>query len=144
MYSYKEIEKQNNDLFKYKIDSKTIGAFIRGGSIIPLKERLRRSTKRMKDEPYTLIIALNNDQKATGLVYFDDEESFNFEEKEQFALKKIVYQYNEIFIASLHDNYGSSSYVEKIVILGFSKNEDEILSIVYQVIWFIFKFYLEF
>jgi len=44
-----------------------------------MKMRLRRSSVLMKKEPITLIIALNNDNAADGIIYFDDEESFAFE-----------------------------------------------------------------
>ena len=35
--------------------------FLRGGSIIPTKERLRRSSALMMNDPYSLIVALNKE-----------------------------------------------------------------------------------
>jgi alpha 1,3-glucosidase len=36
-----------------------IPVFVRGGAILPLQERLRRSTTQMINDPYTLLIALD-------------------------------------------------------------------------------------
>ena len=59
-----------------------IPVFQRGGSIIPKKMRVRRSSSAMANDPYTLIIALSTDQtqaggSATGDLYLDDGHSFD-------------------------------------------------------------------
>jgi len=59
-------------------DIDTIPVFQRGGSVIPRKLRLRRSAQLMKTDPYTLYIALDDNKKATGTLYMDDEESFDY------------------------------------------------------------------
>ena len=50
--------------------------FQRGGTIIPTLQRVRRSTKIMMNDPYTLIVALDADGKAKGHLYMDDGQSF--------------------------------------------------------------------
>lgn len=67
-------------------DIDTIPVFQRGGSIIPRKLRLRRSTNMMTKDPYTLYIALDKTMTATGTLYMDDEESFDHERKAEYAL----------------------------------------------------------
>ena len=54
------------------------GVFLRGGSIIPTKTRLRKSTELMFYDPYTLVIALDRKQEATGELFVDDEVSFDY------------------------------------------------------------------
>lgn len=63
----------------------TIPVFQRGGSIIPRKLRLRRSTSAMTRDPYTLYVALDSDGKAYGRLYMDDENSFNYRTKSEYA-----------------------------------------------------------
>jgi alpha 1,3-glucosidase len=52
-----------------------IPVFIRGGKIIPRKFRLRRSSKLMFYDPYTLVIAPDAEGNAAGVLYMDDEYS---------------------------------------------------------------------
>lgn len=66
-------------------DIDTIPVFQRGGSVIPRKLRLRRSTHTMTRDPYTLYIALDTDGRASGSLYMDDENTFNYATKSEFA-----------------------------------------------------------
>lgn len=50
--------------------------FIRGGSIIPTRERPRRSSSLMKRDPFTLVVAVSKDGTARGELYLDDGETF--------------------------------------------------------------------
>lgn len=53
---------------------------IRGGSIIPTRQRPRRSSSLMKRDPITLRIALDNTGfAARGKLYLDDGESYAYE-----------------------------------------------------------------
>jgi alpha 1,3-glucosidase len=56
-----------------------IPLLMRGGHIFPRKDRARRSSALMKEDPYTLVIVLGNDGDATGELYVDDGESFDFQ-----------------------------------------------------------------
>ncbi len=51
---------------------------MRAGYIIPRKDRLRRSSGLMKYDPYTLVIVLTDAGTATGELYVDDGESFDY------------------------------------------------------------------
>ena len=55
-----------------------IPVYQRGGTIIPKKERIRRSSKLMVNDPYTLIVALDMNASAKGTLYIDDGESFDY------------------------------------------------------------------
>lgn len=115
-YDYKEYLTRGET--QVKVNNRRIGAFIRGGSIIPMKWRIRRSTKLMRLEPLTLIVALGHDSSAGGMVYIDDEESFDYEETKKHSLKKFMFQKNELFIANLHDEFKIPNKIERILILG--------------------------
>jgi len=49
----------------------------RGGSIVPRKYRIRRSSSLMVNDPYTLTIALDKNGHAEGELYLDDGDSYN-------------------------------------------------------------------
>ncbi|KAF5366038.1 hypothetical protein D9758_006742 [Tetrapyrgos nigripes] len=53
-----------------------IPLFIRGGSILPTRERPRRASPLMAHDPFTLTIALNKEGSARGEVYLDDGVSY--------------------------------------------------------------------
>jgi alpha 1,3-glucosidase len=56
----------------------------RGGSILPLRERVRRAAELGWKDPFTLIIALNkptttSSLRATGKLYLDDGDTYDYE-----------------------------------------------------------------
>ena len=76
-------------------DIDTIPVFQRGGSIISRKLRLRRSSEVMKTDPYTLFIALDAVGGATGDLYMDDEVTFNFDTRDEYALATFEARFEE-------------------------------------------------
>ena len=69
-----------------------IPLFIRGGSIIPTRERPRRSSPLMKRDPFTLRVALSTDGSARGELYLDDGETYSHQQGQfvwrEFAAEK--------------------------------------------------------
>jgi len=57
-----------------------IPLLIRGGSILPTRERPRRSSPLMKLDPFTLRVALDKSNNARGELYLDDGESYSYKE----------------------------------------------------------------
>jgi len=57
-----------------------VPVFQRGGSIVPTRERARRSTASMKADPYTLHIALDAKGAASGELYMDDGDTEAYEQ----------------------------------------------------------------
>lgn len=79
------------DYFDYTIHTgrgtKTIPApldkiplLMRGGHVIPRRDRPRRSSGLMKHDPLTLVIALDAAGNAQGELYLDDGETFDYEQ----------------------------------------------------------------
>ena len=56
-----------------------IPLLMQGGHIIPRKDRARKSSGLMKWDPYTLVVVLDKKGEATGKLYVDDAETFDFE-----------------------------------------------------------------
>eukprot|EP01064_Diplonema_japonicum_P001558 TRINITY_DN11026_c0_g5_i1.p1 TRINITY_DN11026_c0_g5~~TRINITY_DN11026_c0_g5_i1.p1 ORF type:complete len:813 (+),score=228.51 TRINITY_DN11026_c0_g5_i1:43-2481(+) len=55
-------------------------ALVRGGYIIPKRERVRRSTSAQFWDPVTLLIAVGKDGSAKGDLYLDDSHSFEYQQ----------------------------------------------------------------
>jgi alpha 1,3-glucosidase len=55
-----------------------IPVFQRGGTIVPKKERVRRSSALMRNDPYTLVVALDAKAEANGTLYVDDGISYEY------------------------------------------------------------------
>jgi alpha 1,3-glucosidase len=115
-------------------DIDKIPVYQRGGSIIPRKLRLRRSSHLMVNDPYTLYVALGNNFKAEGKLYIDDESTFDHEKRQAFGVAsfhsswddKIAVQ-NAVYIGNsdLWDaKFLNSRIVERIVVMGVP-NEHE-------------------
>lgn len=97
-----------------------IPVLARGGSIVPRKMRLRRSSKLMFYDPYTLIIAPDANDEAIGELYLDDEASLAHETKGKFALRQFSYR-RGVLSCSGNGDYAAPNVIERIVIAGMAK-----------------------
>ncbi|XP_068596792.1 neutral alpha-glucosidase AB [Brachionichthys hirsutus] len=100
----------------------SIPVFQRGGSIIPRKLRVRRSSTCMEHDPYTLFVALNPQRTAEGELYIDDGHTFNYERKE-FIHRRLSFTNNALTSVNLapDSQFSTLSWIERVVILGASK-----------------------
>ncbi|WVR05419.1 hypothetical protein IAU60_002434 [Kwoniella sp. DSM 27419] len=53
---------------------------IRGGSILPIRSRVRRSSPLMWQDPFTLVIAVSKEGQASGQLYLDDGVGFTYQQ----------------------------------------------------------------
>jgi alpha 1,3-glucosidase len=107
----------------------TIKHFLRGGTMVPLKEQARRSSSAMATDPVTLIIALDANGEAKGDLYADDGRSFAFQ-RGQYSYKTFEFTANGILTSTKGElpktaglpvsdaKYNSGVVVDKIVVLG--------------------------
>uniref|UniRef100_A0A9J8D284 Glucosidase II alpha subunit b n=1 Tax=Cyprinus carpio carpio TaxID=630221 RepID=A0A9J8D284_CYPCA len=97
----------------------SIPVFQRGGSIIPRKDRVRRSSTCMENDPYTLYLT----NKTNGELYIDDGHSFNYDTKKEFIHRSLTFANNALTSSNLCPdcNFLTSSWIEKVLILGASK-----------------------
>ncbi|KAL0274187.1 UNVERIFIED_CONTAM: hypothetical protein PYX00_006669 [Menopon gallinae] len=108
-----------NGNVKISVDIKKIPVYIRGGFIIPKKERVRRASSLMRDDPYTLIVALDQNGNAKGTLYIDDEQSYDYrngkylylelEFKDKTLTSKFIEKKNK---------YKTRAWVERVIIVG--------------------------
>ncbi|CAG8972753.1 hypothetical protein HYALB_00006845 [Hymenoscyphus albidus] len=103
---------------------------MQGGHVIPRKDRPRRSSGLMKWDPYTLVVVLNKAGTASGELYVDDGETFNYQ---LGAYIKRAFEYKDGVLSStdsgtkgkLTDKYLKTMKtvgIEKIIVVGAPKN----------------------
>lgn len=74
--SYETVD--SSGLKSIPVDSSKVPVFQRGGTIIPKKEIPRQSSSHMTNDPVSLFLAVDNEKKATGTLYIDDEISYEY------------------------------------------------------------------
>ncbi len=121
---------QNLDVFVQTVNSDIdkIPVYQRGGSIIPRKLRLRRSTHMMIGDPYTLYVALDeSQQQASGSLYMDDEDTFDHEKSNSFAMANFSVDFgtgkfikNDVEGSNswIADQSSGSRVIERIIVMG--------------------------
>ena len=70
----------------------TIPLLMRGGHIIPRRDRPRRSAGLMKFDDYTLVVSVSKEGAAEGELYVDDGDSFEYEQG-QYIHRKFTLQH---------------------------------------------------
>jgi alpha 1,3-glucosidase len=112
----------------------TIPVFQRGGSILPLKLRVRRSSTQTVNDPYTLKVALDSQLSASGELYIDDGQSFNYKNGDyvfrQFTFQNNVLKCNQGNVTENpikpNGKFVPSNVVERVVIYGYPTKPNSI------------------
>ena len=93
---------------------------------------MSRSESPMKNDPYTLFVALDADGTATGELYMDDEVTFSHETRQEFVLATFVATFkgaSASIVSSVEvgsgwktslDEIALHRMIERIVIMGVS------------------------
>lgn len=109
---------QGGGTVKIAVTMSKIPVFQRGGTIIPKKERIRRSSALTHNDPYTLIVALDRNGSASGTLYMDDGQSFDYREKKYLYLS-LEFKGNKLSSRYIDTaRYPTRSWLERVVILG--------------------------
>ena len=97
--------------------------------MLPTRQRLRRSSAGMAEDPFTLYVALNEQGNAFGKLFMDDSISFDYQEG-GYILKEFSYSKGHFTCregkregAAAKENsvFTTHSEVERIVIFGLDK-----------------------
>jgi alpha 1,3-glucosidase len=104
-----------------------IPAFLRGSGIIPRQDRQRRSSAQMKQDPYTLVVALDSNSKASGELYLDDGETFNYKQG-QYLVRAFNYtarsaNQHRLSASAIHQGtFSTKNQVERVIVIGLKKS----------------------
>ncbi|GAB2218593.1 hypothetical protein Droror1_Dr00001819 [Drosera rotundifolia] len=111
---------------KLEVSDESIPAFQRAGTIVPRKDRYRRSSTQMTNDPYTLVIALNSTRSAEGELYVDDGKSFEFQ-RGAYIHRHFIFSNGNLTSSNLapaaadaKSQFTSDCVIERIIILGYS------------------------
>ncbi|KAM0016122.1 putative glucan 1,3-alpha-glucosidase [Helianthus debilis subsp. tardiflorus] len=105
---------------KVEVTDADIPVFQRSGTIIPRKDRFRRSTVQMEDDPYTLVIAVDGSGSAEGELYIDDGKSYEFKEG-AYIHRRFIFsngKLTSVNLAPLTSKFESDCTIERIILLG--------------------------
>nr|XP_006130414.1 neutral alpha-glucosidase C isoform X1 [Pelodiscus sinensis]XP_025044103.1 neutral alpha-glucosidase C isoform X1 [Pelodiscus sinensis] len=123
-YDFRRFRRQDcPGTLKIPVTLESIPVFQRGGSVVPLKTKVGRSTEWMTDISYELRVALDSKDFAVGELYLDDGHSFHYLQKKQFLHRKFTF-HKKVFSSSCADEIGqyhTKCVVERILILGVQK-----------------------
>ncbi|XWS44651.1 hypothetical protein CRYUN_Cryun15aG0066300 [Craigia yunnanensis] len=112
-------------IHKLEVSEESIPAFQRAGTVVPRKDRFRRSSTQMVQDPYTLVIALNSSQVAEGELYLDDGKSFDFKHG-AYIHRRFVFSNGQLtssntaFSSLGRSRFSSDCIIERIILLGYT------------------------
>lgn len=115
-YSHKKYEPGTHTL---NVGEDSIPVFQRGGTIVPTKQRIRRSSILMRRDPYTLYVALDENREASGSLYSDDNESYDYRDGE-YVLNQLEFKNGRLSSKVVHhgSTFKTPEWIERVVILG--------------------------
>uniref|UniRef100_A0A2K5EG41 Glucosidase alpha, neutral C n=1 Tax=Aotus nancymaae TaxID=37293 RepID=A0A2K5EG41_AOTNA len=108
----------------------TIPVFQRGGSVVPIKTTVGKSTGWMTESSYGLRVALSTKGSSVGELYLDDGHSFQYLHQQQFLHRKFSFC-SSVLINSSADqrgHYSSKCVVEQILVLGLRKEPSSVIT----------------
>jgi len=101
-----------------------VPVFYRGGSIVPTRQRQRRSTTQQAFDPFTLFVAPDTEGKAEGDLYLDDGKTYDYEKKGAFDMihYRLQRESGGLVLSSETKTraYETPVGIERIVIMGVS------------------------
>ncbi|XP_054256929.1 neutral alpha-glucosidase AB-like [Macrosteles quadrilineatus] len=101
------------------VDIHKVPHYQRGGTIVPRRFRVRRSSSLTHEDPYTLIVALGINGTAHGNLYIDDGETFQYLHNQGLYLD-FKFENNQLTssFALPNHHYPTKAWLERVVIVG--------------------------
>lgn len=103
------------------VDDFKTPVYQRGGTIVPRKETIRKASVYMQDDPVSLFIAVDKDNQATGTLYIDDEQTYEYRRGQHlylhFELKDNKLTSKKI---DMNADYKTKAQLTRILIAGMA------------------------
>jgi alpha 1,3-glucosidase len=109
-YNYETFERIENTHITVEYNGGRTRVYFRGVGIIPVKSKIQKFARLMFDEPFSLIICLDENQSAQGELYSDDGETFDFLKREHIY-RKFIFNGNTL-ASNLISGNNNSSFVQ--------------------------------
>lgn len=128
-YDYRTLEEKTQNVGSTKLESPIthFPVLIRGGSIIPIKLWKRRTSYLMFRDPFTLYVALDEENNARGDLYVDDGMTFDFA-KGNYIHRRFIYQNNVLYSRPYNNQMNRAKFfddydvkIERIKVAGLEK-----------------------
>jgi alpha 1,3-glucosidase len=134
-YDYFTYDVQKTNKGKYLTVSaplEKVPVLLQGGHIIPRRDIPRRSSALMRFDDYTLVVSVSKDGNASGELYIDDGDTFEYEQ-DQYIHRRFTFSGNTL---TSIDTVGRDTksikagpwlkdmetvYVDKVIIVGAPK-----------------------
>ncbi|KAL4181822.1 hypothetical protein AMTRI_Chr12g239380 [Amborella trichopoda] len=113
--------------YTLEVSMESIPSFQKGGTVIPRKDRFRRSSTQTMDDPFSLVIALNSSMEAEGELYMDDGKSYDYEQG-AYIHRHFVFSKGILTSSSMRSTktskktLSSNSVIERVIVLGLSSS----------------------
>ncbi|XP_043930005.1 neutral alpha-glucosidase C [Protopterus annectens] len=111
------------------VTMENIPVFQRGGTVIPKKTKVGKSSGWMSEVPYALQVALDSKNSATGELFLDDGHSFAYQASNQFLYRKFHF-HNGVLSSSCADDrgkYKTKCVVEMVLIVGMKASPSSVM-----------------
>lgn len=86
-----------------------------------MKMRIRRAATLMKNDPYTLVVALDRNGYAEGTLYLDDEKSYGYRRGE-YVYVRYRFEGDQLINTFIQPpNFKTKVWLEKIIVAGLKR-----------------------
>jgi len=95
-----------------------VPVFQRAGTIVPRRERVRRSSALMHEDPVSLVVALDAGGRAKGRLYLDDGKSFGYREGASIYVE-FVWDNGKMEAKMVHPpGMETAVWLERVTVIG--------------------------
>ncbi|EFN50503.1 hypothetical protein CHLNCDRAFT_59508 [Chlorella variabilis] len=116
--------------FSAPVTLEFIRSYLRGGTMLSLKERPRRSSAQMAGDPISLVVALDKSGQAAGELYVDDGRSYAFQ-RGAYAYRSLRFTADGLLASAAGDHggmqlaaplpgYDPQVVIDRVVVLGLA------------------------
>ena len=109
------------------VNDEKIPVYQKGGTIIPVKETVRKSSEEMVDDPISFFITVHLN-RASGTLYIDDGKSYEYRNENKYLYLYLELIDDRITITKIDEyaHYETNVKVGRIVIAGYNKDLDKV------------------
>ncbi|OHS97526.1 Neutral alpha-glucosidase AB [Tritrichomonas foetus] len=134
-YCYKTLNEIKGETVTIPFNNGRTPVFVKGGSIVPTKSRVRKSSPLMFYDPFRLLIAVDENNKAEGELYVDDGQTFDFVKTHGNIHKRLTFDGQKLSAFDAFAGNDNNDFVknydvviEQVKIVGLSKTPSKVLA----------------